>query len=188
MLHALQPNFAMLIVPDRSLLGDGRLSKKEALDKLREENNAMLNRYRLPDQDELSRVHERLGRPMPYQELIRRVLKLNPTLWVEDSINMPGHCGFYRQKQPKFAGDSDKEFLVAFPKQVLPEFSSVTLNHERLVTGEIRGWRTVLLRLLQQGALTLSQVQSLVEYTEQPVARRWNQEIVCFKQTGPYRR
>jgi hypothetical protein len=148
----------MLIETNPDRLGDKLLSPQEALLRAFEETDRRLQVYRLTDHEELKDTKARFGYPLSFVELIRRVRKINPALWVEDSINMPGHCGFYRYKRPKQPDDPDKEFLAAFPKEVLPEYSIVLVDKADLPIKEMRGWRTVLLRLIQQKALLLQDV------------------------------
>ena len=165
----------MLIETNPNRLGDKLLSAKEALQKSFEDTDRRLRIYRLTDHEELKDVRARFGRPLSSQELIRRVLKLNSALWVEDSINMPGNCGFYRTHTPQFPGDSDKQFLAAFPKGVLPEFSIILTDAADLPIKEQRGWRTVLLRLIQQKALNMAGVLEAFGDAYNATAKRWMQ-------------
>jgi hypothetical protein len=143
----------MLVEPDKTKLGDGYISAEEALKKSFEDTERRVEQYRLPDQDELAEESRRLGHPMTSNELIRRVTKLNPDLWAEDSIANPKTVtGFYT------AHDKKKIFCVAFDKGWLPEFSIVVEDRAGLPVRERRGWRTVLVRLLEGGYLTFEQI------------------------------
>jgi len=51
----------------------------------------------------------------------------------------------------------------------LPEFSHVLTDKEGVAKREVRGWRTVLLRLILTGAVTYSQVKA--EFGE-PIGQR----------------
>lgn len=143
----------MLIQPDKAALGDGKLSAQEALLRAYADTDRRLQAYRVPDHEDLKNVELRLGSPMPHTELIRRVVKLNPRIWAETSINFPENWGFYTT-----APDGTKRFLVAAPKGVLPEHSWVETDRADLAIKEHRGWRTVLVRLLDAGVLTWDQV------------------------------
>lgn len=165
----------MLIETNPDRLGDKLLSPQEALLRAFEETDRRLRVYRLTDHEELKDAKMRFGHPLSFVELIRRVRKINPALWVEDSINMPGHCGFYRYKRPERSDDPDKEFLAAFPKTILPEFSIILTDAADLPIKEQRGWRTVLLRLIQQRALRIEDVLVAFDEASGTVAKRWLQ-------------
>jgi len=163
----------MLIQPDRNKLGDKQVSGAEALAQSFEQTDKHLQQYRLADQEQLKNVEARLGQPLHFAEVIRRVVQLNPSLWAEDSIGCPGNVGFYRRRTPTELNPCDKEFLVAFPKDVLPEYSIIETDAADLPVKERRGWRTVLLRLLQQKALTIEQVSSAFDEASGESSARW---------------
>jgi len=167
------PETIMLIQPDRNKLGDKSLRGAEALAQSFEQIDKSLQQYRLPDHEQLKDVDARMGKPLHFAELIRRVVKLNPSLWAEDSINRPGNVGFYRHRTPTPEDPCDKEYLVAFPKDILPEYSIIETDAADLPVKEKRGWRTVLLRLLQQRALTIEQVSSAFDEASGESSARW---------------
>jgi hypothetical protein len=163
----------MLIQPEREKLGDKVLRGAEALAQSFEQTDKALEQYRLPDQQQLKNVDARTGQPMHFTELVARIRKLNPSLWVEDSIHCPGHVGIYRHRTPTAEDPCDKEFLVAFPAEVLPEYSIIEVDAADLPIRERRGWRTVLVRLLQQKALRIKGVIELFGDASGESSARW---------------
>lgn len=129
-----------------------RITGMEALRRSFEETDKELIKYRLDDQDALKNAEARMGKPMSHSDLFRRVSKCNPRITMEDSLNDPLVAGFYLTTR------EGKKYLVAFDKGYLPEFSIVVTDNADLPIKERRGWRTVLLRLLKQRALTWRQI------------------------------
>jgi hypothetical protein len=166
----------MLIVPSTEFLGDKRLSREERLLKSFEETDRALEKYRLDDHEELKNAEKRLGQQLSHQELIRRVVKLNPQVWAEDSNYDKNVVGFYRTNS---AGE--KEYLVAFEKGILPEFSFIFVDAADLPVKEKRGWRTVLHRLLAKGALTWAQVLEIFGDAHGINATRWRSNTQRYR-------
>ena len=145
----------MLILDSPNKLGDKILSGSEALAKAKEEDAIENRQYQMDDHLLLTNLEARMGRPMMYQTLIERILKMNPNIWVEDSINCPGYANFYTMR-----GWVKTCLDAAFEKGALPEFSILIEDDIRkLPVKEIRGWWTVLYRLLAQRAITKRQIR-----------------------------
>lgn len=165
----------MLIVPSPDQLGDKRLSSKEQLLKSFEQTDKGLQRYRLDDHDELKKAEERMGQQMAHNELVRRVCKLNPNIWAEDSLSDANVVGLYTTHK------GQKKYLVAFDKGYLPEFSIILTDAADLAIKEKRGWRTVLTRLLKQDALTWEQVMSVFGDAHGKQSKRWYQNTKRYR-------
>src|SRR5436853_7399374 len=115
----------MLIVNDRRLLGDGRLSSKESLLRYREGTERLLtDTYKLYDHDDLINLEKRRGEVMHSSELIRLVTDLNPTIWAEQQINFLDEWGFYTDINGK------KTYLSAFHKDWVREFTALWMDHQ----------------------------------------------------------
>lgn len=167
----------MLIQPNSRALGDGLLSRAEALKRTYESTDRMLQKYRLPDHESLKDAEARMGSPMLHTELIRRVTKLNPAIWAEDSrANPTTVCGFYTR------GAEGVRFLGAFEKGWLPEHSFILTDRADLATKEKRGWRTVLVRLLNEGVLTWPGVLRAFGDSHSSIRNeRWRQQTQRFR-------
>ncbi len=172
----------MLILADKSLLGDGpngqNLRDAESEARLLELNERDLGRYRWPDQPEMVDAERRAGQRMHHTDLLRRVTRLNPAIFAEPSLNYDDSMGFYHVDP----GSGNKRYLSCFLKGDMPEFSSIRTDWQNIPEHEVRGWRTVLVRLLSLRALTWRQVSD--EFGD-PVsdcnARRWYAETREFR-------
>jgi hypothetical protein len=147
-----------------------RISGREKLAGLKEDTNKQLERYRLSDHDELKKSEKRTGQMLYHTDVIRRIEKLtHKRVWAEDSNNDTNVCGFYTQ----FNGA--KKFICAFDKGPLPEFSHITTDERDLPIKEMRGWRTVLTRLMQAKVITWAQVvYGFGDGIDHAAADRWN--------------
>lgn len=112
----------------------------------------ILQLYRQSDQDWFSNWHRRKGEMLHASDLIFRLQKLNPHIFVQAQVNFPDDWGIYTSAMGRI------QFLTGFPKGWLTEFSYALLDDRDLPTEERRGWRTVLIYCLMKGALTWEQV------------------------------
>lgn len=181
----------MLVVNDRRLLGDSHLDAVENLAKVKEGNAAILEKRKIWGQKELE-DHERSAGPrMPYQELIRRLQKLNQGIRVKDGS--PGNVALYvlknrremeepeREKSPNGPFFDDHKYVGGMPMESLPEFAHVTLNQQGIAHREIRGWRSVLIGLIRAGVITYEQVKEEFGEPSGPRAARWFEQLKSYK-------
>ncbi|HWF05576.1 MAG TPA: hypothetical protein VHA06_17960 [Candidatus Angelobacter sp.] len=172
----------MLILSDRRLLGDGpngeNLRNEESLARLQEKTKKDLQRYRWPDQAEMTDFARRVGQRMSHSDLIRRVKSLNPAIFVEQSINYPDCLSLYHVD----AISGKKTYLSYMDKGDMPEFSALMVDEKDIPEQEIRGWRTILVRLLSLHALQWRDVEN--EFDD-PIsdlnANRWYAETKPFR-------
>ena len=103
------------------------------------------------------------GLTLHSSELIRRLSILNPSLWFERHPYISSVMAIYVR------GEEGKKFICGFEAEYSPEFE-VRLYHEeetavgwgddihletvKVCDGTIRGWRTVLSRLIKAGLIT----------------------------------
>src|SRR5271155_4442745 len=156
----------MLIQPDINELGDNRLDPKENVARKREECIAMAGTRRLAHQDELEDPSRVLGPHIQFSEFVARLKRLVPSLKVRDGL--PGHVALYAPCNAKELEESmrawqhdrniffrDHKYVGGFPKQPMHEYSGLEVEeYTRLANKEIRGWRTVLIMLLEQGLVS----------------------------------
>lgn len=128
-----------------------------------------LQRYRQSDHAEFKDFNRRRGVAMHSSDLIYRLQKLNPHLFVQSQYNFPLDWGLYTSALGRV------QFLTGFPKGWLQEFSYAIVDDRDLPLEERRGWRTVLVYALMKGALTWEQV--LVEFGEPQDG--WNEQRWC---------
>lgn len=164
----------MLIEPDKSQLGDTHLSPQEALYREREKDLKAASVHRIYGQDELEQADRSSGPRMYYTEILRRIWKINPEIMVKEGVKgsngTADSVAIYRPKRrneidweqfdPRKGRDwrFDHEYVTGMQKTWIPEYSSVTLDSSLLPTRELRGWRTVLITLIESGALPYKDV------------------------------
>lgn len=123
-----------------------------------------------------SSLEQQLGTPLSTQEVLRRIRLMNPDLIFEVSIRYPDRIGIYvQEKRPHILAldkTLDKRMIVAMQIGMMPER---TVRHVKRVrvpvpgrevawqdveefAGQTRGWRTVLLRLLEAGLISPAQI------------------------------
>lgn len=150
---------------------------KETLDELWEKTDAQISAMRLPDQDFFKDEHRQVGRPMHSSELIRKVLKINPKLVCEDSLNCRGNAAFYY-----FTPDGVKQPTNAhFKKGILAEFSVVQTDRADLPTKVQYGWREVLLRLVKAKQITLAALLKAFGDTNAVQSKHWRRDAQKFR-------
>jgi len=162
MLHVRQPR-------------DGSLGREE-LARIREMSDAHLSRNRLPDQDNFKDKERQLGKAMHSSEFVQKVLKLNPNILCEDSVNCRGHAAFY------YVERGEKKYTNAsFTKGILPEFSIIETDAADLPVRVKYGWREVLLRLVKARQLSFRQVVRMFGDAETVQSSHWRRNIRNFR-------
>lgn len=165
------------------MLGDGRnnyqnLRDEEAEICVREQNRKDLDKYRWGDQADMANLEKRKGQMMHHSDLIRMVSRLNPAVFVEQSINFPGCLSFYHQNPMT----GQKKYLTWMDKGWMPEFSYILLDWQEIPEQEVIGWRTVLVKLMQRGALTWKQIKEEVDNPRSTAnAMRWYAQTEEFR-------
>jgi hypothetical protein len=130
------------------------LKHNETLARLWEETDKKLRAERLPNQEDWKNVDRQRGLPIDSNELVRRIRKMSPFLWVEDSLNCPGHAGFYFS-----SFDGQKQFSGAhFKKGTVFEFSRIYVDAADRPVAVEYGWREVLHRLLKKKLIKWKQM------------------------------
>ncbi len=159
----------MLVLNDARMLDNDFLPRHEALLRYRQEKIEPLHdTYRLSDHNDLKDLIKRAGEWMHSSELIYRVQRLNPCVYVHQQVNYPDQWGFYVDVQSRLT------YVSGFAKGWLREFTAILVDERNLMAGdELRGWRAVLLKLLEKGILRWEQVQRTFGDSEGVNAYRW---------------
>lgn len=131
-------------------------SQADELARLQEETGSLIERERIPGQDEYEKEKQQRGTVLHSNDMVRRILRMNPCLWVEDSINCPGHANFYYP-----AGVSGKKTCAGSPfkKGPVREFSVIFHDAAGRPVRVEYGWREVLHRLLKRALISWVQVR-----------------------------
>lgn len=138
-----------------------------------------LQKYRESDQDWFSNWSRRRGECMHSSDLIFRLQRLNPHIFVQAQINFADDWGLYTSALGRV------QFLTGFPRGWLTEFSYALVDDRNLPTEEKRGWRTVLIYCLLKGAITWEQI--LAEFGEPSDAwneQRWQETVADIRFGG----
>lgn len=143
-------NKAPLVVPDINDLGDKRLSPAEGHAKIKAENDALAQQRRIHDPDQFGNFNAALGRPLRTGDFISRLQRMNPMILIH-----PG--GFPNSVAVRYPG---MEYASGFPlgimgADIIPEYTTVIYDDRGVDSHTIRGWREVILKLIERGALTL---------------------------------
>lgn len=139
----------------------------------------LLETYRQSDHDWFSDFMRRKGDAMHASDLIYRIQKLNPLIFVQQQINFTDDWGLYTEALGKI------QFLTGVPKGWLTEFSYALVDDRDLPTEERRGWRTVLIYCLMKGALEWdSVVREFGEPTDGFNEQRWMETTEAFRHGG----
>jgi hypothetical protein len=128
-----------------------------------------LERYRQSDHDWFKSWSRRKGEVMHASDLIFRLQKLNPHIFVQNQINFSEDWGLYSSAMGKI------QFLTGMPKGDLTEFSYAICDERDLPLEERRGWRTVIIYCLLKGAITWD--QAVAEFGEPQDG--WNEQRWC---------
>jgi hypothetical protein len=177
----------MLVVNDRRYLGDSHLDPTENLAKLKENNQKLVERQKMFGQKELEDTERSAGPRMAYQELVRKLQKINLNIVVKDGS--PGNIALYVLKTRKELAESvnedsgdmtrhawhkDFKYVTGCPKEPIPEYSTVTTDERGVANRELRGWRSVLIAMVKAKAITYQQAQE--EFGPAVGKRSWRYE------------
>jgi len=131
----------------------------DLLTQMYEQTEKDLAPQRFPNQEDFKQAERRMGKRMLHTEFIKKVLSLNKKLIYEDSRAMKD-CGAFYVVQNGSEGQSKIYTGACFRKGWIPEWTIIKTDAADLPTqdGLTYGWRTVLQRLLQKGAITYRQL------------------------------
>ena len=135
--------------------------------------------YRQGDHVEFKNFSRRRGECIHSSDLIFRLQKLNPHIFVQQQYNFENDWGLYTSEFGRV------QFLTGMPRGWMTEFSFALVDDRDLPTEERRGWRTVIIYTLLKGAITWEQV--IAEFGEPNDAwneTRWQEATADFRHGG----
>lgn len=94
-----------------------------------------------------------VGIPLVGPRIISRLRKLNSNLWFEVAEADSNKMGVYIMR-PDMKGGREKQFITGMERELSPEFSVRVTDEQGKFKGEIRGWRTVLMKLIRAGHIS----------------------------------
>ena len=138
-----------------------------------------LQTYRQYDHEWFKDFSRRKGEVMHSSDLIFRIQKLNPHVFVQQSYNFENDWSIYSSALGRI------QFLTGMPKNWLTEFSYALVDERDLPTEERRGWRTVLVYCLMKGALRWKDVvREFGEPSDSFNEARWCDVTADFRHGG----
>jgi hypothetical protein len=170
-----KPNKAPSLIIDPTVLGDRLPRDRDSIAAMKEKIKKQEQQFMLPDQAYLENHEAARGGPLQPNDFIRRLRKIAPQLIIEQG----GYKNCVRVCVNALDDDPKSETFNQWVKeplacgfcvdQPLPEFSSIAVDKRGKPTREIRGWRTVLLRLIHTGAVSYSSIKA--EFGDPPGQR-----------------
>jgi hypothetical protein len=128
-----------------------------------------------------------LGRPLTRQQIIQRLSGLNPNLIFEQSRNFP-HIGAVYVLDPT-ANLTDPDTRCRGRRHIVgmewtglsPEFTTRKIENDKWgkpqMKGQIRGWRTVLSRLIHARLISIPETERVFSIARGRESQRWFEEI-----------
>lgn len=160
-----------------------RMSTAEHTARLREMNRSShaVKRQRFADQDDYRNEEARLTRYMHYSEILRRLRKLTPNLFIIDG-RIEGDLAMYRVFGRPQSDGRDFQYLMYCPTGWLPEFSTYEFDEKDIpVKEKKRGWRTILLRLIKTKIITEQQCREMFGEPEGQAATVWKRTLHAWR-------
>lgn len=178
---------------------------QENLQKLQEENTAAVASLRWGRQAELSESHEdeRRGRILHASEYVKLLWKCGIVCVLTrcDTRGLRSLKGEWHTRERRALYEKTMAGLVINSSRALPlaapryagwvqipamyEYSVMRFDAHGLPTTEkFRGWRTVNLKLIQEGFLTERESNRVFGEATGPAARRWQEILQGFRQAG----
>ena len=128
-----------------------------------------------------------LGRPLTRKVLVERLSKMNSNLIFEQSKNFPHIGAVYVLDPTANLTDPDarcrgRRFVVGMEWTGLsPEFTTRKIEQDQRgnpqMKGQIRGWRTVLSRLIHERLIGVAEAERVFSIARGRESQRWFEEI-----------
>ncbi len=166
--------------------GAPRLSTAEHYARVREANNSSeaVKRQRWAHQDDYRDDRARVGRVLPSGEFLAKIQKLVPSLYITDG-RIVGDLAIFRiyPRPREDLGGRDFEYLFYCPTGLLPEYSLYEFDTARdiPIREKLRGWRTVLLRLIKAGLMTEEQCDQEFGRAVGPASNVWYRQLFVHR-------
>jgi hypothetical protein len=190
------------VEPNKEMLGDKHLDPVESVHRLREEIIEQESNKRLWRQDELADQERSEGPRLNWTDLLRRLQKLNHGIQVRDGlVDDKGvkAVSLYLKKRPdEYTPEEiadplamtppngvfflDHRYIGGFMQQEMSEWGHVLTDNTEVAVRERRGWRSVLMTLIQSCVITYA--QAVKEFGEPKFDKRatfWNEEMQEYR-------
>lgn len=134
------------------------------------------------------------GRRLHRSEIMQRLMRLNPDLRYAQSKNYPETGAIYHIRAPyllEWNADVPGYHVVGIPhvmvnefdvrktkQEAVPDWDYPHWNHIQRVDGRERGWRSILLVLLEKGLISPSGIDREFQITKGRSSRTWQESAV----------
>ena len=184
-----------ILSPETVKAVDGILqSRHESLERQKQERLQNDNLLAPDGSADVTNPEVQAGRKITRPDFIRRLQKLNPSLRYQQSKNYPKQGGIYfvgnRHDDQLNTVEYGEWFICGIPHEVIGEFSvrltvpavvpsaiAPVFDTIQKVDGMERGWRAVLLTLLQGGLLTPAQIDKEFQITKGRSSQKWQAAV-----------
>lgn len=182
---------APYVETDKRMLGDSHLSPEEGVIREREKCLKQAGQYRIYGQAELENPERALGPRLPYTQFIAKLRYIATELKAIDGSQ--GNIALYYPRSAEDYAATLREwsergkndhffqyhrYVGGFPKEDLPEYSTVDIDTSLLPTRERRGWRSVLITLIKQGVVSFNDAVSMFgDVGTDRRGWRWNEQL-----------
>ena len=195
-------NRSAYVETNKAMLGDKHLNPEESVIRLREEIIAQEANKRLWHQDELADQERSEGPRLNWTELLRRIQKLNHGIKVKDGLvddkGVKAVCLYLKKRPDEYTPEEladplgntppngpfflDHRYVGGFMQHEMSEWGHVLTDTSKVAVRERRGWRTVLMKLIQSGVLSYE--QTIKEFGDPKWDARatfWNEELQQYR-------
>ena len=162
-----------------------RLSNAEHVARLTEQNQNSegTKRQRFENQSEYKDDAARIGRGMQSADFLRILQRIIPTLYLTDAAVVGDVALYQTADQPKPDwNDRSFKYLGYCPTGFLPEYSQYEFHpvYDYPVREKQRGWRTVLLRMIESGLLRIRDCDAIFGRADGAASGPWYRQVAKF--------
>lgn len=165
--------------------GETSLQNVEELARQKDMSKEMVKEYRFYNQDELRDGPERVGRIMNCLEFLKLLEKIRPAYLSANIRKGLTGLAVYHPKDMLVDGvvkRVDWHYVCGVQVGFMHEYSSMHFDQRDLPLNEKwRGWRTVLLRLIQLGHVTEEQALQVFGEPSEGGSRRYREQLYYWR-------
>lgn len=182
----LEPKVAEMMrrVEEESDIVKSSQQTQEEFFRLHETNTNARREHRFPNQEELKLT--RVGRILHMNEFLGMLKRCGLNCWYGAKGGMKGTTGLYvgHDKTARCSHEFDQPHYVAFVQvPFMQEYEELNFDEYNVPLGsKRRGWRTVLLKLFEQGLLTVAKADEVFGAPATgPVSRRYKEYLAFLR-------
>lgn len=185
----LEPRVAEIMrrVEEESDIVKSSQQSREEFFRLFEKNAQARQEHKFPNQEELQRSRE--GIILHMNEFLSRLKRCGLNCWYSEKGGMPKTLGLYvgHDKTSKCSHEFGKPHYVGFVQvPFMQEYEELNFDQYNIPLGsKRRGWRTILLKLYEQGLLTPAKADEVFgKPASGPISRRYKEYVDFISKRG----